>query len=364
MRILFISLHPLDGYQSWARRSMNMVQALSEAGNHVTLLAPGSVREAMPEHVELKRLFSRRHPLFRLIKFWDALVKASILLLSGKYEAVHFSGNAVCLYALLCRICRVPVVYDVWRSPEDGPEEGGGLLALRERLEKAVLGRIDVITCSCPMLEEEFRLRKVAPKVCLIENAVTASRSLAADLDESQAVIYEHPGRNIEAIAQVLRIMAKLRERVPEARLIICTELNLHSRKIIDLMERLELQGHCSLRPFGDVDEQAGLLASASALLLPEARGGYVDERIIRYMQSGTPVVATRIRSYKQYLDESRAVLTAVGVDDLAEGLARVLQEPLLSSAMAREAQAYAVAHFTRSSFNRKVRAVFNELRR
>lgn len=363
MRVLFISLHSLNGHQPWARRSLNIIQALADAGNTVTVLAPQQALEVSSDRVVLRPLCGSAFPDFRLLSFWDAFVKASVILLGKKVDAVHFAGSAVFLYTLLKAVCRAPVVYDVWRSAADNHRDGRWYHVLRERLEKAVLRRMDTITCSCPMLEEEFARQKEISRVCLLENAVSAAHSAQSDLGQHPVVVYEHPGRDVSSIAQVLRIGAKLRERLPDVRFIICTELNPHWRKLVDLMERLELREHCQLRPFGSTAEQASLLASASVLLLPESRGGYVDERIIRYMQSGTPIVATRIKSYTQFLSPSCAVLTAVGVDDLAEGLARVLYEPLLSAGMAREAQAYAVAHFTRSSFNRKVRAVYNELR-
>lgn len=363
MRILFISLNSLSGHQPWARRSLNIIQALSEAGNSVTVLAPQSALELHHAGVSLTPLCHPRLRAFHCCTFLDAFVKAVIALLRGRYDAVHFAGGAVCLYALLVTICRAPVVYDVWRSADEKRRGDRGMNALRKRIEKSVLRRIDAITCSCPLLAEELVLQGESLRICLVENAVSATAVEVLDQGEMSVVVYEHPGRDIESIAQALRIASKLRERVPEARFVICTDLNPHARKLSELLQRLELQNCCCVQGFGGTAEQASLLAGASALLLPESQGGYVDERIIRFMQSGTPIVATRIRAYKQFLDSTRAVLCVVGVDDLAEGLSRVLREPLFSAALAREARAYAIAHFTRSSFNRKVRAVYNELR-
>lgn len=363
MRILFIALHPLVGHQPWVRRSLNIIQALADAGNDVTVLAPQLKMEFESERILLRPLFRYRFRPLRFISFWDALVKAASLLIRKKVDAVHFSGGAVCLHVLLAPFCRAPAVCDVWRSVT-APRREGRWSVFRERLERKVLARMDTITCSCPLLEEEFSRQSPSSKVCLVENAVSVIQPEVCDLGAVPVIVYEHTDSAVDSVRLVLRVFAKLRERLPEVRLIICSDQQLHSRKLDELLERLEVKHCCVFRSFEGIAAQAALLAGADALLLPESRSGYIDDRIIRYMQSGTPIVATRISSHKQFLDSSRAVLTAVGVDDLAEGLYRVMREPLLSAGMAREGQAYAVAHFTRASFNRKVRAVFNELRR
>jgi glycosyltransferase involved in cell wall biosynthesis len=362
MRILLISLHSLNGPQPWARRSFNIVQALCDAGNEVTVLAPQRDLAAGLGKATLVSLPSFASRPLRVLMFVTALFRAISLMARHKFDAVHFAGSAVCLYALLPLIFRSPVVYDVWRSAGEAGSDSW-LHAMRNRLERAVLMRMDTITCSCPMLEDELLLTESADRVCLIENAVNASRPEASDLGEFPVVVYEHAGGGSQVLEQVLRVVAKVRTRLPDVRLIVCAE-SVPTRKVEELVVRLELQQHCVFEPFADEDAQASLLAGASVLLLPEASGGYIDERIIRFMQSGTPIVATRIRAHKQFLDESRAVLTAVGIDDLAEGVARALREPLFSTALAREAQTYAIAHFTRSGFNCKVRRVYNGLSR
>lgn len=365
MRILFISFHSVSGDQPWARRSFNIIQALCDAGNELTVLAPQKKLALGLQKAELIPLVNVPVRGFRILTLLHAFFKSIVLLGSKKIEAVHFAGSAVCLYAFLPLIFRARIVYDVWRSAEvesDGSRPAW-VQSLRSRLERAVLKNMDTITCASPMIEEELLAAVDPSRVRLIENALNKSNPTACDLGDRPVIVYEHEGRRPAGLAQVLRVMAKVRERVPNARMIICSD-SVRMRKVDDLVARLELQRCCTFVPFGDSSIQSSLISSASVLLLPEGRGAYADERMIRYMQSGTPIVATRIRSHRQFLEESRAIMTAVGVDDLADGITRALREPLLSAGMAREAQSYAVAHFTRSGFNRKVRAVYSELSR
>ena len=74
--------------------------------------------------------------------------------------------------------------------------------------------------------------------------------------------------------------------------------------------------------------------------------------KIYSYMASGTPIVATAIRSHTQVLHRDNAVLAAPEPKALADGIVRALTDPEVA-ALGAAAKVEADARFNRSVFRR-----------
>ncbi len=77
--------------------------------------------------------------------------------------------------------------------------------------------------------------------------------------------------------------------------------------------------------------------------------------KIYSYLDSGTAVLATRLRTHTQVLDDRIAYLVAPDPEALGIGLAHLLSDPGLRSSLATHAKAYVQQEFTPEAAHRKL---------
>jgi glycosyltransferase involved in cell wall biosynthesis len=77
--------------------------------------------------------------------------------------------------------------------------------------------------------------------------------------------------------------------------------------------------------------------------------------KIYSYLDSGTAVLATRLRTHTQVLDDRTAYLVEPDPEALGEGLAELLTDPVLRERLATQAKAYVQQEFTPEAAHRKL---------
>jgi glycosyltransferase involved in cell wall biosynthesis len=90
-------------------------------------------------------------------------------------------------------------------------------------------------------------------------------------------------------------------------------------------------------------------------LVSPRLKGLNTPMKIYSYLDSGTVVLATRLRTHTQVLDDRTAYLVAPDPEALGHGLAHLFSDPSLRSRLAREAKAYVQQEFTPEAAQRKL---------
>jgi glycosyltransferase involved in cell wall biosynthesis len=78
--------------------------------------------------------------------------------------------------------------------------------------------------------------------------------------------------------------------------------------------------------------------------------------KIYEQLASGKPLVATRIWSHTQVLNDSVCILVEPEPESIARGLLRALADPEYSHQLARRAQALYERDYARPSYERKIR--------
>jgi glycosyltransferase involved in cell wall biosynthesis len=77
--------------------------------------------------------------------------------------------------------------------------------------------------------------------------------------------------------------------------------------------------------------------------------------KIYSYLDSGTAVLATRLPTHTQVLDDQTAYLVAPNPVAMGEGLAHLLSDPALRTRLATQAKAYVQREFTPEAAHRKL---------
>jgi glycosyltransferase involved in cell wall biosynthesis len=102
--------------------------------------------------------------------------------------------------------------------------------------------------------------------------------------------------------------------------------------------------------------EALRLTRSAQVLVSPRVHGTNTPLKIYEQLASGKPLVATRIWSHTQVLDDTVCFLVEPEPESMAEGLLSALEQPEDAAARARNAQALYARDYARPIYVEKIR--------
>jgi glycosyltransferase involved in cell wall biosynthesis len=108
----------------------------------------------------------------------------------------------------------------------------------------------------------------------------------------------------------------------------------------------------------------AGYLDQAAVVASPRIRGQNTPMKVYSYLDSGRPVIATRLPTHTQVLDDAIALLVDPEPRAMGEGLARLLRDAALRERLATAAKARVREEFSHDAFRRKVTAFYDEVER
>jgi glycosyltransferase involved in cell wall biosynthesis len=110
------------------------------------------------------------------------------------------------------------------------------------------------------------------------------------------------------------------------------------------------------------VQELAALLRQADVLVSPRLKGLNTPMKIYSYLDSGTAVLATRLRTHTQVLDDRTAYLVAPEPTALGLGLATLLSDRALRERLGARARAYVQEEFTPEAAWRKLASFYDAM--
>jgi glycosyltransferase involved in cell wall biosynthesis len=104
------------------------------------------------------------------------------------------------------------------------------------------------------------------------------------------------------------------------------------------------------------------LLRQADVLVSPRLKGLNTPMKIYSYLDSGTAVLATRLRTHTQVLDDRTAYLVDPEPEPLGDGLAALLSDPELRARLAANAKEYVQEEFTPDAAHRKLSRFYDAM--
>jgi glycosyltransferase involved in cell wall biosynthesis len=97
-------------------------------------------------------------------------------------------------------------------------------------------------------------------------------------------------------------------------------------------------------------------------LVSPRLKGLNTPMKIYSYLDSGTAVLATRVRTHTQVLNDENAYLVEPEPLALGGGLADLLSDASLRERLARQAKAYVQREFTPEAAWRKLDTFYRQM--
>lgn len=164
------------------------------------------------------------------------------------------------------------------------------------------------------------------------------------------------PYQGLEMLLECARIVKKTN---PRAFFILVGGKPEQVDKCRELVKKFKLED-CT-RFIGTVSpaEAMAYLDLAEVLVSPRVEGMSVPLKIYSYLYSGKPFVATNIEAHTQVLNSDISLLVEPTKEAFAEGIIRVLQDPVLRRDMGNRAKRFALDKFNFQEYTAKVNQIY-----
>jgi glycosyltransferase involved in cell wall biosynthesis len=313
-----------------------------------------------------------------LITLW-----AMALLLRNRYDFVHAHEESVFVALLLKPVFGFQLVYDMHSSLPQQLENfqytsSKLLIRLFEWLERASLNRADAVITICPELARLAVSRMPDPtRHFLIENSILEEVRLkpgSSTVPESGAlepsvprdrpiVLYAGSFEAYQGLDLVIEAFARMRHQQPNAFLVLMGGLPEQVHRLGALAAKQGLEGHCLVT--GRVPQHVArrFARRATTLVSPRDRGSNTPLKVYEQLASGIPLVATRIPSHTQVLNDESCFLVEPTVEGLAQGILESLQDEVRRQRVVAAALALYYEKYSRAAYQRAMHSLLGLLR-
>jgi glycosyltransferase involved in cell wall biosynthesis len=302
------------------------------------------------------------------------------LLLRNRYDFVHAHEESVFFLRYLKPLFRFKLVYDMHSSlPQQlrnfGFTQSRLLIGFFDFLERSSLARTDAIITISPALREyAVSVEPDAARHFLIENSITdevrfkdgegeAIGEQEISLPSGDAVIaYAGTFESYQGIDLLLEAHAKLLGQRPDAFLLLMGGARHQVEAYRGHAQRLGIDHRCLFTGMVAQTVARRTLAEASMVISPRTTGTNTPLKIYEAMARGLPLVATRVPSHTQVLDESVCFMADPDPESFAKALLSALNDPARRRQKTAEARARYDARYSEERYVGKMRELLGRL--
>jgi glycosyltransferase involved in cell wall biosynthesis len=381
MRILLVAPQPFYQERGTPIAVRMLVEVLCGQGHAVDLL---TYHEGADLEIEgLRILRTPALPGLRHVPIgisWKKLVCDLLLsgrllglALSRRYDVIHAVEEAVFPAILLRSSARARVVYDMDSMLGESLVSKWRMLRPAERvlraMERAVIRRTDAVFAVCNDLARHVTVDAPGVPVFLIEDVALPSQPLCGgaeplrDLLDIRGALALYVGnlQHYQGVEQVVRAMAQL-PKTFDLTLVLIGGAPEEVGRMRSLVRKLHLEERVYLLGPRPLAQLTGFLEQADILVSPRLRGSNTPMKVYSYMNSGTAILATRIASHTQVLDDDCALLVEPTPQALAKGLATLAADAPLRTRLGSAAHGRAAERYSLEAFRKKVCAAYRTL--
>jgi glycosyltransferase involved in cell wall biosynthesis len=384
VRILVLAPHPFFQARGTPLAVRRVLEFLGARGHQIDLLTLHEGEDVSIPNVRIHRIirplgvrnirpgFSGKKVVCDVFMF----LKCLSMVRKNHYDLIHAVEESAFIAAAMQRLAGIPYIYDMDSSlAEQLVDAYPGLQfafpTLRRCEALAVRRSMGVLTV-CAALEDvahghapDKPIGRVEDTTLLVpdsgHNGDGADAALPTGVGaEAPLAMYVGNLEHYQGIGLLLEGFRHTLARVPEAHLVIVGGLKedvAYYRSRAGQLGILSQVHFLGPRPIASLD---GLLRRADVLVSPRLKGLNTPMKIYSYLDSGTAVLATRLRTHTQVLDDRTAYLVAPEPEALGNGLADLLSDPNLREQLGRQAKAYVQQEFTPEAAERKLGSFYS----
>jgi glycosyltransferase involved in cell wall biosynthesis len=380
MRILMIAPEPFFEPRGTPFSEYHRIRALVELGHTVDLVTYPFGRDVTLPGLRVFR--SMRPPFMNGIGIGPSWKKLPLDLtlfaavcrraMAEKYDAVHSHEEGSWFGVLLATALRVPHLYDMHSSL---PQQLTNFAYSRSRvvkgifsaLERFVVRRSRVVIVICPQLEDVVRGIDAAVPSVLIENAPgsgdapvegsgAAVRRGLGLADEAPVVLYTGTFEAYQGLDLLFASMRTVLASRPQTKLVLAGG---RPDQIEAARAQAAAAGIASAVVFAGqrpAEEIPAYLDAADVLVSPRSLGTNTPLKIYQYLRSGRAIVATRLLTHTQVLDDDVAFLTEPTPEAFGAGIVAALADPDRARAVGARARHLAETKYSYEAYLSRTR--------
>lgn len=374
LRILMLAPEPFFEPRGTPFSEYHRIKVLTELGHHVDLVTyPFGADVDMPN---LRIIRSARPPFIRRVTIGPSFAKLVLDAYLGvtilrqarreRYDAIHSHEEMGLLGVWLARRLRIPHLYDMHSSlPQQLTNFGFARSRLLRRAFEAMEHRTifgsDVVITICQDLYDHVERLGAGNRAILIENVMGGDVEQAPDLAPAEVrrrwgiapdaplVLYTGTFEPYQGLDMLMEAMALVATARPDVRLLVVggrdEQVSDARARAASLGAPAVFTGHQPARDIPAYVQACDILAS------PRIKGTNTPLKIYSYLRSGKPIVATRLLTHLQVLDDEVAALVAPEAQAFAGAILRLLSDPASRERIAQAATERARTRYSRESY-------------
>jgi glycosyltransferase involved in cell wall biosynthesis len=380
VKILMIAPEPFFEPRGTPFSEYHRIRALIELGHTVDLVTYPFGRDVSLPGLRVFRCL--RPPFVKGIGIGPSWAKIPLDLfvagaslrraLSNRYDVVHSHEEGSWFGVVIAGMLGVPHLYDMHSSL---PQQLSNFSFSRSRaltraftwLERFVIRRSKVVVVICPHLAEVVRGIEPAVPAVLIENAPgSGDAPLAGSGDgvrhelglspEAPIILYTGTFEAYQGLDLLFEAARTVIAKRPDARLLLAGGRPDQIASARARAERLGIGGAVVFAGQRAAEEIPLFLDAADVLVSPRSTGTNTPLKIYQYLRSGRPIVATRLLTHTQVLNDDVAILTAATADAFAAGIETALSDRDRARAIADRARELADTKYSYEAYLTRTR--------
>jgi len=284
-----------------------------------------------------------------------------------RYDLVHAVEESAFIAAAMKTLTGIPYVYDMDSSLAEQMLDAFPRLKLvapiLHRFEAIAVRRSAGVLTVCVALEDVAHRHAPATPVGRVEDTTllppgassNGGRHLPAETAGAPVAMYVGNLEHYQGIDLLLEGFRHTLDQMQEARLVIvggqADDIARYSDRAtaLGIRQAVHFLGPKPVSALGD------LLREADVLVSPRLKGLNTPMKIYSYLDSGTAVLATRLRTHTQVMDDRTAYLVDPEPLALGTGLATLLKDDSLREGLAARAKDHVQREFTPEAARRKL---------
>ena len=381
MKVLFLAPQPFFEERGTPIAVNWLLKVLSRRGECIDLITYHLGKSVAYENVNHNRTinlpFIRSVPpglsLQKIICDFFMFFKVLYLISKNRYDVIHSVEEAVFFALFINKIWGIQYIYDMdSRLPKQLIDIYPFLKSFESFfyfLERHAILNAAAVVPVCDSLADEIEKYAnerviVLNDISLVENGGgEIEDNIRGDLDDGGTLfMYVGNLKSYQGIDLLLESFPFVIKKSKSARIVIIGGKDDDITRYKKKSESLGISSNVQFLGPRPVRNLAGYLSEADILVSPRINGDNTPMKIYSFLGSGKPIIATRLMTHTQILDDSTAVLVESEPKSFAEGMILLTENEDLRQKLGERGKNLAEEKFNFLNFQTKVYKIYDSI--
>lgn len=301
------------------------------------------------------------------------LCKASRLIRKNKFDIIHAVEESAFIAMSLGAIYSLPYIYDMDSSLARQMEEKfsflGPVAKLMQHAENRVIQNSRGVVAVCKSLEDIAREAAPHTSILRLEDVSMLPPEIIIQEDIRReyginGTIFMYVGNleSYQGIDLLLESFARAAETNKPTSLVVIGGKETDIASYRHKAEKLNIDDQTFFLGPRPIDDLGAYLVQADVLVSPRISGNNTPMKIYSYLDADVPILATRLITHTQVLDDSISLLAEPTIESFGQAMSTLLNNPELGKTLAGNAKERVKKEYTREAFKRKILTFYKAL--